>query len=197
MKGGEKLFDKIIAIITALTALTFPNSATASETDYKEPEQQIIVMQEDKEVVQPSARELFKKYFPEEDYDETVDVLSKVLRREAGVVKSTTNRACVIWCILNRCDKGWRGNTPIECATARAQFCYRKNTKYSKKISDLVEDVLYRWLREKEGEIDVGRVLPRDIIYFSGNGEINVFRYDYDINSKKYKKSVHSDVYGD
>ena len=164
---------------------------------------EIMTVLNDKNIVQTvetkplTSRELFTKFFPDQDYDKTVDVLSKVLRKEAGVVKSKTNRACVIWCILNRVDKKMRGDTIIKCATSDHQFCYRKRTTYSETISNIVKDVLYRWLREKNGEINVGRVLPPQYTFFYGNGKYNVFRNQYKFRGCKSIKPIHSDVYGD
>jgi hypothetical protein len=147
-------------------------------------------------VIPVSTEELFKKYFPNEDFDKTVDVLSKVLRREAGVVmrRSRTNCAAVIWCILNRVDRGMRGNTPIKCATSPHQFCWRKKTKYSDAFSDLVKDVLRRWLLEKEGEVNVGRVLPKEYVYFIGKRGYNNFTTTWH-KGEKWFTPKHSETY--
>lgn len=145
--------------------------------------------------------DLFKVFFPKENYKKTVLVLAKVIHGEASGVKSTTNRACVVWCILNRVDQKHRGNNPRKCATASDQFAYVKSAKPRKDEIEIATDVLNRWLLEKIGgsEEEVGRVLPKKIVYFSGNGDYNEFRYAYPIGSKKYSKNkcLHSDVYGD
>ena len=47
-------------------------------------------------------------------------------------------------------------------------------------IKALCEDVLTRWYAEKAGETDVGRVLPSDYMWFTGDGEHNYFRNAYE-----------------
>jgi hypothetical protein len=145
----------------------------------------------------PTTKELFAKYFPDEDFDKTLNVLAKVLWGEARgqYKKSKTNCAAVVWCILNRVDIGKRGRTPIQCTTASSQFTgYRRSNPVQDHLRELAEDVLGRWLCEKEGEIDVGRVLPKEYIYFAGNGVWNRFRKS---NSGKRFIPKHSEVYGD
>lgn len=46
-------------------------------------------------------------------------------------------------------------------------------------IEALCEDVLSRWYAEKDGEADVGRVLPSDYLWFTGDGKRNHFRNAY------------------
>jgi len=38
---------------------------------------------------------------------------------------------------------------------------------------------LTRWYAEREGQVEVGRVLPADYLWFSGDGERNHFRNAY------------------
>ena len=143
-----------------------------------------------------TTEELFAKYFHEEDYNKTLDILAKVLIGESEGVyaRSITNCAAVVWCILNRVDIGKRGHTPIECAIARKQFAYDRNASVLEHFRELAEDVLGRWLKEKEGEIDVGRVLPKEYIFFTGNGVWNRFR-----KTEGGKRFIpkHSEIYGD
>lgn len=39
--------------------------------------------------------------------------------------------------------------------------------------------MLSRWYAEREGQVEVGRVLPADYLWFSGDGERNHFRNAY------------------
>ena len=41
-------------------------------------------------------------------------------------------------------------------------------------------DVIERWLDEKDGETEVGRVLPREYLFFTGDGKHNHFRTEWD-----------------
>lgn len=146
--------------------------------------------------IQPG-RELFEEFFPKEDYDKTVDILAKVLWGESRGVfdRSKTNCACVVWCVLNRVDEGMFGDTPRECATAGSQFRYRKSFPVKAYFKELAEDVLTRWLLEKSGEEDVGRVLPEGYCYFSGNGKYNMFRKKCSGENQKRLTPKTSEVY--
>ena len=87
-------------------------------------------------------------------------------------------QAGVVWCILNRVD--YYGGTIESVVTAPGQFHgYNKNHPVLDYLYDTTVDVLTRWYREKDGETDVGRVLPADYLWFGGNGTINRFRNAY------------------
>ena len=47
-------------------------------------------------------------------------------------------------------------------------------------LEELALDVIERWLDEKDGETEVGRVLPREYLFFTGDGEHNHFRTEWD-----------------
>ena len=60
--------------------------------------------------------------------------------------------------------------------TAPNQFAgYKSTHPVDPEIRDLVVDVLDRYSQEKAGIENVGRVLPKDYLYFRGNGKINLF----------------------
>jgi hypothetical protein len=99
--------------------------------------------------------------------------------------------------VLNRADEGMRGETVIECATSPHQFCYSKSFQAEESLVRIAQDVLDRWLMEKTGETDVGRVLPNNYCFFSGNGSYNIFRDKYRIHGSNKLTPVHSEVYGD
>lgn len=61
-------------------------------------------------------------------------------------------------------------------------FAYIEDTPVTDELHDLAADVLARWNAEKNGESDVGRVLPTEYIYFSGDGKHNYFRNAYKEN---------------
>ena len=47
-------------------------------------------------------------------------------------------------------------------------------------LEELALDVIERWLDEKDGETEVGRVLPREYLFFTGDGKHNHFRTEWD-----------------
>lgn len=116
------------------------------------------------------------------NYEKVVPYLAKTVWGEARG-SSTTKQAAVIWCILNRVDN-CDTQTPediIRVITAPNQFHGYKEYHPTERHSWLAEDVLKRWLREKAGETDVGRILPENYLYFGsspGSGG-NRFRTSY------------------
>ena len=98
---------------------------------------------------------------------------------------STTEQAAVIWCVLNRFDSDdpFYANcrTIYDIVVQEGQFHgYDPSYPVEADILALVEDVLARWEAERYCIGDVGRVLPAEYLYFSGDGEHNYFRDQYD-----------------
>jgi len=122
---------------------------------------------------------------PVRDYAAEAEVLAKVVYGEARGC-STTEQAAVIWCVLNRVDddSGYWPDDVIEAAAQDMQFHgYDRENPVLPEIYKLAFDVLDRWQREKEGEKDVGRVLPADYYYFHGDGIHNYFRKEWSGNA--------------
>lgn len=110
-------------------------------------------------------------YFTEKD----VIALAKVLYNECRGVPSDMEKACVAWTACNRVDAGY-GDTIYDVLTAPNQFAYRKNTPVTEELYNLALDVLTRWNDEKNGIMSVGRVLPKEYMWFRGDGKHNHFR---------------------
>jgi hypothetical protein len=109
--------------------------------------------------------------------DNDATMIAKVLYNEAKGVKSTTENACIVWCVLNRVDAS--GKTISEVVTAKNQFAYSSGAPVRDDLLSLAYDVLGRWQSEKNGYIGVGRVLPKGYTYYTGNGRHNIFRNQY------------------
>lgn len=115
-------------------------------------------------------------YYKESD----VVMLAKLLYRECRGVASDTQKACVVWTALNRVDsEDFPEDTIEKVLTSPSQFAYSPNTPVEDHLYALALDVLERWNMEKNGELDVGRVLPSDYTFFSGDGTFNYFRNEY------------------
>ena len=108
-------------------------------------------------------------------------VVAKVLYRECRGVESDAEKAAVAWCILNRVDSGERyfPDTVIEVVTQKNQFAYYEDTPVWSNLYFLAEDVLTRWHNEKCGDKDVGRTLPKEYLYFTGDGKHNNFTVEW------------------
>lgn len=106
--------------------------------------------------------------------DEVIRIV-KTLDGEWGDYPSDYKRAAVVWCILNRVDSELYPNTITEVVT-RGQFHgYRESNPVDEHLEWLVRDVLDRWVCERNGETDVGRSLPKEYLYFYGDGWENHF----------------------
>ena len=107
--------------------------------------------------------------------NEEIDHIAKTVWGEARGL-SKTHQAGVVWTILNRCDDGRFGKGVIGVVTAPSQFAgYRSGNPVDPEIRELVVDVLDRYSQEKAGTKNVGRVLPKEYLYFRGNGRVNLF----------------------
>lgn len=112
-------------------------------------------------------------YYTKDD----IVMLAKLLYQECGGVPSDTEKACVAWTVLNRVDE--YGESISDVVTAPNQFAYYADRPIEDALYQLAEDVLTRWNDEKNGEDHVGRVLPHDYLWFSGDGAHNHFRNAY------------------
>ena len=110
-------------------------------------------------------------------YDNEIIMATKVMVVEAGGVYPLSHRAAVVWCILNRADA--TGSSISSIITAPHQFAWIPSKGYSQEQYELVKDIFTRWLLEKEGFENVGRVLPEEYKWFRGDGSQNHFRNAY------------------
>jgi spore germination cell wall hydrolase CwlJ-like protein len=113
-------------------------------------------------------------YYTEQD---VIDI-AKVLYNECRGVGSKTEQACVAWTILNRADN--HGLSISAVIRAKNQFAFNENTTVDDSLLNLASDVLWRWNSEKNGETEVGRVLPKEYTYFAGRCGHNYFRNGFD-----------------
>lgn len=104
-------------------------------------------------------------------------MLAKTIKIEAGGIQSTVEKACIAWTALNRSDAQ---QVPLDkILTKPNQFAYDPKTSVRADLLALSYDVLDRWAAERLGATDVGRVLPKDYLWYSGNTKHNFFRNDY------------------
>ena len=70
--------------------------------------------------------------------------------------------------------------TGAQKAAAEATFSLAADAPARRVLEELALDVIERWLDEKDGKTDTGRVLPREYLFFTGDGEHNHFRTEWD-----------------
>ena len=162
---------KLIAGLTVVCMLSFSGTALAvSPQDAGEQAEHVVVVSvEDITAVMEQLTE----------YEEDLDVLARLVYAEARGIQSKAEQAGVIWCALNRVDTGYWGDTISDVVRARSQFAYSSSTPVNEGFRDLAQDIVVRWLLEKRGITDVGRVLPTDYLYFAGRDGHNWFRKTY------------------
>jgi hypothetical protein len=105
-----------------------------------------------------------------------IDMIAKTVWGEARGL-GDTEKAAVVWTILNRVDSPAWPDTIKEVITQKWQFAgYRTGYPVTQSIRALVVDVAKRWIAEQFGETDVGRVLPTEYMWFTGDGRHNTFK---------------------
>ena len=116
-------------------------------------------------------------YVPDEA---EVEMLARVLWGEARGVPSDMEKAAVVWCVLNRVDAAGWPDTVAEVVTQPFQFAgYSPDYPATEELKRIAADVLTRWERERREGGDVGRVLPAEYYFFTGDGERNYFRTEF------------------
>ena len=109
-------------------------------------------------------------------------ICAKIMYNEGRGLKSKTELACIVLTILNRVDAGY-GSTIQKVALAKHQFAYTAGAKttsdYGYDLVALAKDVMDRWSREKAGQGNIGRVLPKGYLWYYGDGKHNRFYNNY------------------
>ena len=118
---------------------------------------------------------------------EDAEMLAKLIWGEARGINSTTEKAAVVWCVLNRVDSPKYPDTVADVVTQRHQFVgYKASNPATEEFMEIARDVLVRWHSEKNGTSDVGRVLPKDYLYFTGDGARNYFTAEWSSSAAEY-----------
>lgn len=105
-----------------------------------------------------------------------VEALAKMLYGEARGIPSDTEKAACVWCVLNRVDDPRFPDTVLEVLEAPYQFSgYSADYPVLPELEALAADVLTRYHAERDGEENVGRVLPPEYCFFTGDGKHNHF----------------------
>ena len=112
-------------------------------------------------------------YIPDEA---EVEMLARLIWGEARGVPSDMHKAAVVWCVLNRVDDPRFPDTVLEVVAAPYQFAgYSADYPVLPELATLAADVLIRYHAERDGGTNVGRVLPVEYLYFTGDGRNNHF----------------------
>ena len=115
------------------------------------------------------------RHYPESTYKK----VAITIYGEGGGVPSLTHRSGIAWTICNRVLSPKFPNDIEAVVEQASQFDgYRPNGTYDEASYYLAVDVLERFYRECCGETaeQVGRSIPADYLYFTGDGQENYFR---------------------
>lgn len=166
----EDALEATIANVSESSEPTEPGKDWITETTY-EPSTDISI---------ESTIEIPIIYCSIDEYSATI--IAKTIYGEARGISSVTEQACVAWTILNRVD--YYGGTVESIVTTPHQFAYSYYfptiDDHGRDLLSLAKDVLGRWEAEKNGEVEVGRVLPTDYLWYTGDGCHNYFRNAYE-----------------
>lgn len=177
---------KAMCFLACLATLTV---AAHAQTEPEQTEAQVEAAWQcaSSEAMEAEVQELLAK--PEFD-EATVTALAQAVWGEwdGG---DRTEKAAVVWCILNRADN-W-DSTALAEVTAEGQFHgYNSRWPVTEENKAIVEDVLYRHYLESVGVEDVGRVLPKEYMWFYGDGLDNHFRDGFRGNYNTWDWSLES-----
>lgn len=126
-----------------------------------------------------SAAEAAQEPETEQETEEEIVLLAKMLWGEARGCSTTEQAACV-WVALNRVSDPRWPDTLREVLLQPEQFRgLREDNPATEELMALAEDVLSRRARELAGETAVGRVIPEDYFFWAGDGKRNHFRKEY------------------
>ena len=96
-------------------------------------------------------------------------------------------RAAIIWCVFNRMDQS---RLPIEQLINKTQFPgYREENPVKDWAIELIRDVAVRYVLEQNGFTDVGRVLPKEYLYYEQPPEkrYHIFKTKLKLSDKSNK----------
>lgn len=172
MKRAERRFAAVLSLaIVAIPLVAFmPWSGTTQEIRIPPP---IVASPSPIASTEPTGAPEEPEYIPDAA---EVAALAKMLYGEARGIASDMEKAACVWCVLNRVDDPSFPDTVLEVLEAPYQFAgYSADYPVLPELAALAADVLKRYHAEKNGEENVGRVLPAEYLYFTGDGRNNHF----------------------
>jgi len=120
---------------------------------------------------------------PEPTYaidEDDIIILAKLMYGECRGIPDSDRKAAVCWVALNRVDATGYGNNLYDVVVSSGHFTgYKDSNPVWDNLYWLAKDVLYHYYAEKDGYSGCRRVIPKDYLWFYGNGRENVFRNSY------------------
>lgn len=108
--------------------------------------------------------------------EEEVVKLAILIEGEGGGLESLTELSEIAWNVVNRIYYSGCPDNVIGVITQEGQFDgYTEGGTYSERSYWMANDVLARFERELQGEENVGRTLPKEYLFFYGDGVHNYY----------------------
>lgn len=176
-KAGGAFIRKLVRVAVILFFVTVFISLTIGKATDTEPRQMEQTAKPETALATLPAPPKEAEYIPPAA---EVEALAKMLYGEARGVTSDMEKAACVWVVLNRVDDPRYPDTALEVLEAPAQFAgYSQDNPITEELKALAADVLTRHHAEKTGAADVGRVIPREYLFFTGDGEQNYFTAEW------------------
>ena len=158
-----------IALVALLLCIVYAR-ATWEEQPVTAPTVREVIVEPE----QSEAPVYYEMYFTEDD----VKAVAKMLWGEARGCTRDNQIKCA-WVVCNRVDDERFPDTIQGVLSQPHQFHgYSESFPVTDELYSIAFDVLTRWSYEKQG-VPVRRELPKSFLWFTGNGEENIFREMY------------------
>lgn len=168
LKGFAAVLAAVTVLLVLVVAITLTREDTTAEARAGEPAPE--------EILWEHHEELEPVWTPD---PAEVEAIARTLYAECRGVTSTAEQAAVAWCILNRVDDPRYPDTVLGVLEQPYQFAYSADAPVWQSLKELAFDVLTRYHREHTGEVNVGRTIPAEYLYFEGDGERNWFSIEW------------------
>ena len=174
MKFREFITAFTFIILLALLLCIVYARATWEEQPAPAPAVEANKPEQTEAPVQTEPPVYYEMYFTEED----VAAVAKMLWGEARGCTRDNQIKCA-WIVCNRVDDARFPDTIQGVLSQPHQFHgYSESFPVTDELYNVAFDVLTRWSYEKQG-IPVRRELPKSFLWFTGNGQENIFREAY------------------
>lgn len=172
----------VVAFVYADSEEAYADSVYVTNGIIEEPQE--LTINVEYSYVPTAGYECLDQIMPEDvvnldEFNQIACMMAKTLYGEArGLSKYEQSLVC--WCIVNRYDDGRFGDTLADVITAKGQFYgYKEHHPVDKELYSLAVDCLLRWQSEKYAVGEMGRTLPKEYLYFTGDGKHNWYRSAY------------------
>lgn len=162
------------------TPATDNGTGTVTEYEYQPPYVEVVQTEQTEQTASTTVTYDERGYTAVVSPQE-INMIAYLVDKEIGGGTRIEKQA-VVWCVLNRVDKGRAGgfrDTVYGVLTQSGQFRSYYGTG-SNESYNIVCDCLTLWQMEKQSGYPVdGRVLPREFCWYHGDGRHNHFRNAY------------------